>query len=100
MRADLLALTADDLATLTNRGTVKRAAREAGDVVVREAADGLVVVSADDAVVELPPRVPLEDARCSCAAVGLCRHIVRAVLAYAAAGVGSRWRPRPGTRVR
>ena len=27
MRADLLALTADDLATLTNRGTVKRAAR-------------------------------------------------------------------------
>ena len=28
MRADLLALTADDLAALTNRGTVKRAQRE------------------------------------------------------------------------
>ena len=62
MRADLLALTADDLATLTNRGTVKRAAREASDVEVREEADGTVVVKGEDAVVELPAGAPLEDA--------------------------------------
>ena len=53
---------------------------------MREEPDGTVVVVGEDAEVVLPAGVPLEDARCTCAAVGLCRHIVRAVLAYAAAG--------------
>lgn len=89
MRADLLALTADDLAALTNRGTVKRASKELDGVTVREAGDGTVVATAEDAEVTLPAGAPLEDARCSCPAVGLCRHIVRAVLAYAAGAESS-----------
>ena len=93
MRADLLALTADDLATLTNRGTVKRAAREAGDVEVREEADGTVVVEADDASVVLPAGVPLEDARCTCAAGG-------AVPPRRARGAGLRGDGRRGARGR
>ena len=87
-RADLLALTADDLADITSRGAVKRALREldAGEPVltVRCADDGTVVVDAADATtVTLPPGVAVQDAPCTCDAVGCCRHVARAVLAYA-----------------
>ena len=89
MRADLAALGADELVLLSNRGTVRRAEREAAAVTVEESADGTVVVTGADGVVStLPPGVPVEDARCTCAAVGLCRHVVRAVLAYGA-GAGA-----------
>ena len=39
-RTDLLALTLDDLAALTNRGTVKRAERELDDIACTIAAPG------------------------------------------------------------
>jgi hypothetical protein len=86
-RADLLALTADDLAALTNRGTVKRAQREieAGEYTgeVAEAADGTVTAKwSDGADCGIPAGAVLRDAHCSCAAAGLCRHLVRTVLAY------------------
>jgi hypothetical protein len=88
-RADLLALSPDDLAALTNRGTVKRALREleAGEVRVEleEAQDGTVTARSSDGVeCRLPGGAVVAAARCSCPATELCRHVVRAVLAYQA----------------
>ena len=86
-RPDLLALSADDLAVLTNRGTVKRAQREleSGEVVgeLDEAADGGVAARWSDGVeCRLPAGKVLGEGRCTCAATTLCRHLVRTVLAY------------------
>src|SRR5215468_6954406 len=86
-RADLLALTSDDLAALTNRGTVKRAAREleSGEVTfkLRESDAGEVTVEwSDEARCVIPAGKTASDARCSCPATTLCRHIVRSILAY------------------
>jgi hypothetical protein len=87
-RLDLLALTADDLALLGNRGLVKRATREleAGEptlVSLLEDAEGNVTASwGDDVSCSLPAGVVLSDASCSCPAVSLCRHLIRSVLAY------------------
>ncbi|QKW18286.1 hypothetical protein HUT16_03695 [Kitasatospora sp. NA04385] len=88
-RADLLALDAGTLAALTNRGLVKRAARElasgAGASVALDA-DGEVSGSfPDGSRTALPAGVPLEGGRCSCPAPGVCRHLVGLVLAYQAA---------------
>ena len=86
VRPDLLALTADGLAALSNRGLVKRAAREieAGTgpaVTVDE--DGTIRGRFPDGVeVALPRAVGLEAASCSCPATGLCRHRIAVVLAY------------------
>jgi hypothetical protein len=86
-RADLLALSLDDLAALTNRGTVKRAQREidtnecTGDIA--ESSEGDVTAKWSDGVeCRIASGAVLGDGRCSCAAVGLCRHLVRTVLAY------------------
>ena len=88
-RADLLALTLDDLTALTNRGTLKRAQREVEanecQVELIEDAEGSVTAKWSDGVeCRLPADVVLRDAHCSCAAAGLCRHLVRTVLAYQA----------------
>src|SRR5207302_10961037 len=86
-RAELLALTLDDLAALTNRGTVKRAQREVEanecTCTLTEAEDGTVTAQWSDGVeCRLPAGKVLRDGHCSCAAAGLCRHLVRTVLAY------------------
>ena len=85
MREDLLALTADALAALANRGLVKRATKDldAGGGPVVEV-DGDVVRGrfADGVEVELPGGVPLVAAPCSCGAAGVCRHRIAVVLAY------------------
>ncbi|HEX5271666.1 MAG TPA: hypothetical protein VFW33_14310, partial [Gemmataceae bacterium] len=86
-RADLLALTPDDLAALTNRGTVKRAQREVetGECTAEltEKADGSIGAKwSDGAECRLPAGVVLGEAQCSCSAAGLCRHLVRTVFAY------------------
>jgi hypothetical protein len=86
-RPDLLALSADDLAALTNRGTVKRAQREveAGECTTEltETPEGDVTAKWCDGVeCHLPAGVVVREGRCSCAAVTLCRHLVRTVLAY------------------
>jgi hypothetical protein len=85
-RADLLALSDDDLAALTNRGTVKRARRDleagecSGEVVD---SDGTITARWSDGIeCCLPAGAALASARCSCRAVGTCRHLVRTVLAY------------------
>ena len=86
-RTDLLSLSPDDLATLANRGVVKRALAEldggALEGVPAENAAGTVsVLWSDDAHCLLPAGKTLQDAICSCAASGICRHLVRSVLAY------------------
>lgn len=88
MREDLLALTTDALVTLTNRGLVKRAAKEveaAAPSLVLQADGTLVSTAADDIVTSLPPGGGLDAARCSCGAAGVCRHVLGAVLAYQSA---------------
>ncbi len=86
-RTDLLALTPDDLATLTNRGTLKRARREIEEkdcaAEVLETPEGDVTVKwSDGAECRLPAGATLREARCSCASAEVCRHLVRSVLAY------------------
>ncbi|MFI9810096.1 hypothetical protein ACIHEJ_38355 [Streptomyces sp. NPDC052301] len=85
-RADLLALTPDTLASLANRGLVKRAEKDLA------AGSGPVVTTGDDGTVRgtfpdgtetaLPPGRGLDTADCTCAAAGVCRHRIGLVLAY------------------
>jgi hypothetical protein len=86
-RSDLLALSLDDLAVLTNRGSVKRAQREldSGEVSgeLSEAPNGEVTVCWSDGVdCVLPAGKVVGEGRCTCAATEMCRHLVRTVLAY------------------
>src|SRR5262245_39374235 len=86
-REDLLHIAPDDLAALTNRGTVKRAQRELESKEVTaelsEAADGTVTAKwSDDVTCTLPGGKTISDSRCTCPATELCRHVVRTVLAY------------------
>ncbi len=87
MRSDLLTLTADDLAALTNRGAVKRAQRELDEAevtgtVAEDAAGTLAVTWSDGPTCTLAAGSALKDGRCTCASATLCRHLVRTVLAY------------------
>ena len=86
-RADLLSLSPDDLATLANRGLVKRAQAELdGESITctlsENAAGTVSVLWSDDVHCLLPSGAPLQNGRCSCSATGLCRHLIRSVLAY------------------
>jgi hypothetical protein len=84
-RTDLLALTADALAALANRGLVKRAVKDldAGTTPAITLADGaLTAVFPDGAEATLPAEGGLEAAACTCGAPGKCRHRIGAVLAY------------------
>lgn len=85
-RQDLLALTVEDLAAMTNRGTVKRAQREleAGEPIatITESDKSLQIEWSDGIVCEFPAGGTVDDASCSSGAVGISRHVVRSVLAY------------------
>lgn len=86
-RADLLSLSLDDLATLANRGLVKRAQAELdGESITytlsENAAGTVSVLWSDDVHCLLPSGAPLQGGKCSCSATGLCRHLLRSVLAY------------------
>ncbi|MCH7230110.1 hypothetical protein L0U85_04430 [Glycomyces sp. L485] len=86
IRDDLLALTADSLAALANRGLVKRAAKEldAGTAPLLETdPDGTVRATFPDRTeTALPAHGGMEAATCTCPAPSKCRHRVGAVLAY------------------
>ncbi|WP_433381447.1 hypothetical protein ACQPZX_17120 [Actinoplanes sp. CA-142083] len=86
MRADLLALTPDTLAELTNRGLVKRATREVerDAPTITEDPDGTVHATTSDGTATSLPPGGLEAGKCGCGAPGVCRHIVGLVLAYRA----------------
>ena len=89
-RPDLLALTDDSLAALANRGLVKRAVREVesgGGPDLVEDADGTVTATwPDGTVVDAPQGAPLQAARCTCAASGVCRHRLMLAVAYRSRG--------------
>jgi hypothetical protein len=92
-RSDLQALTADDLAALANRGLVKRAQKEveAGEPTVEwgEADDSTVTATWSDGVTcTLPGGQTVSEARCTCPALELCRHVLRTVLAWQRDHVG------------
>ena len=88
MRNDLLALGDDDLAGMTNLGTVRRARREVEDgqvsLQLSETADGTVTTSwSDGPVCTIQGGATLAGGRCTCPAVGtICRHLLRTVIAY------------------
>lgn len=97
-RADLLALTVDDLTALTNRGTVKRAQKELESDdpsgTIAEESNGAVTVSwSDGTVCQFLVGKSIHDAVCSSGLSGISRHIVRSVFAYqrqhSASGVSS-----------
>ena len=86
-RADLQALTADDLAVLTNSGTVKRAQKElaSGDPtcqIVDDPDGSLTFTWSDGIVCRFPPGKTIHEAVCSSGLIGISRHVVRSVLAY------------------
>ncbi|NMO55366.1 hypothetical protein HH310_29810 [Actinoplanes sp. TBRC 11911] len=100
MRTDLQALTADILAELTNRGLVKRAARdiERMALAVTEDDAGTVRATYPDGNTASLPVGELDEGTCGCGATGVCRHLVGLVLAYQTsvapqASAGSRWSP-------
>ncbi|MEV6984170.1 hypothetical protein AB0M95_23350 [Sphaerisporangium sp. NPDC051017] len=81
MRTDLLGLTADSLAALTNRGLVKRAGKEPAPE-LRTDPDGTVHGSFSDGLTAILPPGGLDLARCTCGATGVCRHVIGVILAY------------------
>ncbi|MEP0873942.1 hypothetical protein NDA01_30000 [Trichocoleus desertorum AS-A10] len=87
MRQDLLALTVDDLITLSNRGIVKRSQQEvqSGQLSyeLNEDDKGNVSVRwSDDVECRLPSDRTLSNSQCTCPATTLCRHLIRSVLVY------------------
>ncbi|MFF5231333.1 hypothetical protein [Dactylosporangium sp. NPDC000521] len=84
MRADLLALTQESLAALTNRGLVKRATREVEQAppAITEDPGGTVRGTYPDGPETQLPQGGLETGSCTCGATGICRHIVGLVIAY------------------
>lgn len=86
VRTDLLALTPRTLASLANKGLVKRAEKN-----LTAGSGPLVTVTADGTVrghfpdgteTALPPGRSLDTTDCACAATGVCRHRIGLVLAY------------------
>jgi len=88
-RQDLLALSFDDLAAMTNRGTAKRAQREveAGEFTCQwtESESGDVFAAwSDDVRCTFPAGKTIQQGRCTCVSTTLCRHLVRSIFAYQA----------------
>jgi hypothetical protein len=85
-RADLLALTPDDLASLSNRGIVKRAQKEleSGEFrfLIQEEPENLRVEWSDGIVCQFPAGKSVHEAICSSGTLGISRHVIRSVLAY------------------
>lgn len=101
-RVDLLALTPDDLAALTNRGTVKRAQKELDEAsvsfVFREEGADLICEWSDGVVCRFPSGKTIRDAICSSGVVGISRHIIRSVLAYHQHATGGTTQVAPDAR--
>jgi len=85
-RDDLLALTDDDLAALSNRGNVKRAQRELDEgtptVELEETGGNVSARWSDGVECRIAAGASPAEARCTCRATTFCRHLVRTVLAY------------------
>lgn len=88
MRPDLLHLSPEALAQLTNTGLVKRALREqeAGYLpnLSLEPDATLVATFPDGVVTRWPAGKPIHQTQCSCVATGVCRHRLIAALQFRA----------------
>ncbi len=87
MRQDLLALTTDDLAVLSNRGLVKRALKDLDEgslsyEAVEDLHGNVCLRWSDEVECILPLEEELSDRHCTCAATTICRHLIRSVIAY------------------
>lgn len=87
MRADLLALNDDDLASLANRGLARRARQEAESSALacefeETPAGDITARWSDGPECRLPAGARLTDARCTCPSATLCRHVLRTVIRY------------------
>ncbi|MEU5660258.1 hypothetical protein ABZ802_32255 [Streptomyces sp. NPDC047737] len=93
LRTDLLALTSETLAALANRGLVKRAVKDvesgAAPSVATDPDRTVRGLFGDGTTASLPPGAGLDGGVCSCAAPGVCRHLVTLVLAYQRAAAPS-----------
>lgn len=88
LRAALAVFDDAALEALTNKGIVRRAAKdvEAGKVAITEEREDRIVAVADGETVEIDAGGP-RNARCSCPAAGICRHKLAVVLAVRASAV-------------
>lgn len=87
-RQDLMVLSVEDLALLSNKGNVKRALRELerDDITLDqydETQDKQLFVW-NDATCTLLTGQALDDTQCTCPSTKICRHLVRSVLSYQA----------------
>lgn len=86
MRDDLAHLTPEALTQVTNAGLVKRAVRELASgyspQIELDEAETLRARFGDGIECVWPRTTPIQKARCTCGAVGVCRHRLIAVLAY------------------
>ena len=87
MRADLLAMSHDDIVALSNRGTLKRILKELkkDDLSWEITADdeALVIEWSDEVTCTIAADDSLATAHCTCQSVAdTCRHLLRSVLAY------------------
>lgn len=86
MRPDLLHLSPEALAQLTNAGLVKRAVREhtAGYVPTLSLSEDATLVASfpDGVVTRWPAGKPISQTQCSCVATGICRHRLIAALQF------------------
>jgi hypothetical protein len=84
MRADVLSLSSEALARLTNKGLLKRAERdiaEGNGPTVTVVSEAIRAEFSDGTVSELVADRSVEDANCTCGAKGWCRHRVAMILA-------------------
>lgn len=86
MRQDILSLSLQELEVLTSKGTVNRALRDIESGAKgkwKETEDGNVEVVWEDSVIcVLPGSVPIQESSCTCSSTGVCRHIIRTIVAY------------------
>ncbi|EMK08944.1 MULTISPECIES: hypothetical protein [Leptospira] len=86
MRQDVLSLSLQELEILTSKGTVNRALKDIESGIKgewKETEDGNIEVVWEDSVVcVLPGSLPIQEADCTCFSTGVCRHIIRTVVAY------------------
>ncbi|EMO23618.1 hypothetical protein LEP1GSC168_0837 [Leptospira santarosai str. HAI134] len=86
MRQDILSLSLQELEILTSKGTVNRALKDIESGIKsewKETENGNIEVVWEDSVVcVLPESVSIQEADCTCLSTGVCRHIVRTVVAY------------------
>lgn len=90
IRAALTVFDDAALEALTNKGVVRRSAKdvEAGKVSIKEESDTAISVLADGETVVLDVQGP-RGAKCSCPAPGICRHKIAAVLFLRGASAGA-----------